>query len=124
MGKGVAINPTDGKVVAPFDGKVTMVYPTKHAIGLTSNTGVEIVVHVGMNTANLHGQYFDVKVENGQEVKKGDLLMEVDLTNILKEGYSLITPIVVTNSKEYLDVLPNEESGNITQNDALLTVLK
>ena len=124
MGKGIAINPTDGEIVAPFDGKVTMVYPTKHAIGLTSDNGIELVIHVGMDTANLHGQYFVVKVKDGQEIKTGDVLMNVDIANILKEGYSCLTPIVVTNSKNYLDVIENVENGLIGKGEQILTVLK
>lgn len=124
MGKGIAIDPEDGIVVAPFDGTITAVYPTKHAIGITSKYGVECIIHIGIDTANLQGKYFDVKVSDNTEVKAGDVLVEVDLANIIKEGYSLITPILISNSKDYLDVLPYEEDGIIVKGEPLLTVLK
>lgn len=124
MGKGIAIDPEDGVLVAPFDGVVTTIYPTKHAIGLTSNQGVECIIHIGVDTANLQGKYFDIKVEQGQNIEKGDLIVEVDLANVLKEGYSIITPIIIVNSVDFLDVLPNEEQGLIMKGESLLTVLK
>ncbi len=124
MGKGIAIDPDEGVIAAPFDGTITAVYPTKHAIGLTSKQGVECIIHIGINTANLQGKYFDVKVREQQEVQAGDILVEVDLAGILKEGYSLITPVIITNSASYLDVLANEESGIIVKGEPLLTVLK
>lgn len=124
MGKGIAIDPEDGIVVAPFAGKVSAIYPTKHAIGLTSEQGVECIIHIGIDTANLQGKYFDVKVSENSVIKAGDVLVEVDLANIIKEGYSLVTPILISNSKDYLDVLANEESGIIVKGEPLLTVLK
>lgn len=124
MGKGIAIDPEDGVVVAPFDGTVTALYPTKHAIGVTSEDGVECIIHVGIDTANLQGKHFEVKVKENQKVKAGDVLLEVDLAAILKEGYSLVTPVLVTNSGDYLDVLPNETEGIIAKSEALLTVIK
>ncbi len=124
MGKGVAIVPKNGTIVAPFNGTVTALYPTKHAIGLTSENGVQVIIHIGMDTANLQGKYFDVKVEQGQTVTAGSTLVEVDLINILKEGYSLVSPIVVANSDDYLDVIPFETSGEIFKGEVLLTVVK
>lgn len=124
MGKGIAIDPEDGVVVAPFDGTVTALYPTKHAVGITSEDGVECIIHVGVDTANLQGKHFEVKVQENQKVKAGDVLLEVDLAAILKEGYSLVTPVLVTNSGDYLDVLPNETEGMIAKSEALLTVIK
>lgn len=124
MGKGIAIDPEDGVVVAPFDGTVTALYPTKHAIGVTSEDGVECIIHVGIDTANLQGKHFEVKVKENQKVKAGDVLLEVDLAAILKEGYSLVTPVLVTNSGDYLDVLPNETEGMIAKSEALLTIIK
>ena len=124
MGKGIAIDPEDGVVVAPFDGTVTALYPTKHAVGITSEDGVECIIHVGVDTANLQGKHFEVKVQENQKVKAGDVLLEVDLAAILKEGYSLVTPVLVTNSGDYLDVLPNETEGMIAKSEALLTIIK
>lgn len=124
MGKGIAVDPEDGVVVAPFDGTVTALYPTRHAVGITSEDGVECIIHVGVDTANLQGKHFEVKVKENQKVKAGDVLLEADLAAILKEGYSLVTPILVTNSDEYLDVLPNEREGMIAKSEVLLTVIK
>ncbi len=124
MGKGIAVDPEDGVIVAPFDGTVTALYPTKHAVGITSEDGVECIIHVGVDTANLQGKHFEVKVKENQKVKAGDVLLEVDLAAIIKEGYSLVTPILVTNSDEYLDVLPNETEGMIAKSEVLLTVIK
>ncbi len=124
MGKGIAIDPEDGVVVAPFDGTVTALYPTRHAVGVTSEDGVECIIHVGIDTANLQGKHFEVKVTENQKVKAGDVLLEADLAAILKEGYSLVTPVLVTNSGDYLDVLPNETEGMIAKSEALLTVIK
>lgn len=124
MGKGIAIDPEDGVVAAPFDGVVTTVFPTKHALGLTSDAGVECLIHIGMDTVNLKGKYFDVKVKDGQKVRAGDVLVEADLASIIKAGYSVVTPVLVTNSDEYRDVLPNEQTGIIARQEPLLTVVK
>ena len=120
----IAIDPEDGVITAPFDGTVTAVYPTKHAVGLTSVDGVECIIHVGVDTANLQGKHFDVKVQEGQKVKTGDVISQVDLAAVIKEGYSLVTPVLITNSADYLDVLPNEKSGMIVEGEPLLTVIK
>ncbi len=105
LGKGVAVNPAEGKVYAPVDGKIATLFPTKHAIGIVSNDGAEILIHVGTDTVNLQGKYFDAKVQQGDMVKRGDLLLEFDLEAITNEGYSLITPIVITNSDKYSDIV-------------------
>ena len=89
MGKGIAIDPEDGVITAPFDGTVTAVYPTKHAVGLTTVDGVGCIIHVGVDTANLQGKHFDLKVQEGQKVKTGDVISQVDLAAVIKEGYSL-----------------------------------
>src|SRR5699024_3594210 len=104
VGKGVAIQPVEGKVVSPVDGTVTTLFPTHHAIGITSETGAEILVYVGLDTVKLKGQYFHVQLKQGDEVKQGDLLMEFDMENIQKAGYELVTPIVITYTEEYLNI--------------------
>lgn len=124
MGKGIAIDPEDGTVTAPFDGTVVTVYPTKHAIGLISESGTECIIHIGIDTANLQGKYYDVKVTDGQKIKAGDILAVVDLANIIKEGYSLVTPVLITNSADYLDVLANETGRMIAKSEPLLTIIK
>lgn len=121
LGKGIAIDPTEGKVVAPFDGKVIMVYNTKHAIALTSKEGVEVLIHVGIDTVQLNGKYYDIKVAVGQEVKAGDLLAEFDLKGIQSEGYRTITPIIITNTDTYKEI--TTVSGEMVKmKEALLTI--
>ncbi|MGG5373265.1 beta-glucoside-specific PTS transporter subunit IIABC [Enterococcus sp. AZ196] len=101
MGKGFAVLPSEGKVYAPFDGEVTMLFDTLHAIGLTSTQGAEVLIHVGMDTVNLKGQHFTPKVKVGDQVKAGDLLLEFDLEKIKEAGYLTDTPVVVTNGMPY-----------------------
>ena len=101
MGDGIAIDPTDNKVYAPFDGSVEFIADTKHAVGLKSDDGVELLIHVGMDTVKMNGKGFDVKTKVNERVKEGDLLLEFDRNEIQKEGYSLITPVVITNSCNY-----------------------
>ena len=101
MGNGIAIDPSDNKVYAPFDGSVEFIADTKHAVGLKSDDGVELLIHVGMDTVKMNGKGFDVKTKVNQRVKEGDLLLEFDRNEIQKEGYSLITPVVITNSNNY-----------------------
>lgn len=104
LGKGFAVIPEDGMYYAPFDGEVSMIFPTKHAIGLTSNNGVEILIHIGLDTVELNGQYFESFVEQGQKIKKGDLLMKVDLDKVKEAGYDIVTPVIVTNSDNYRNI--------------------
>ena len=100
LGKGVGIEPTEGKVYAPCDGVISVVFNTKHAIGLESESGAEVLIHIGINTVNLGGKYFDVKVKQGDVVTRGQLIAEVDLEGIRGEGYSLETPLLITNADE------------------------
>lgn len=122
MGKGIAIEPTDGKVIAPFNGEVTALFPTKHAIGLTSDDGVEILIHVGMDTVQLEGDGFTTHFEKGDKVKAGEILIEFDIEAIKEAGFPLQTPVIVTNSSDYLDVLTTDET-EVKSNDYLLTVV-
>lgn len=121
MGKGIAVVPDNGKLYAPFDGVVEAVFKTKHAIGLKSDSGIEILIHIGMDTVNLEGKYFTSHVEQGQSIKAGELILEFDIDAIKKEGYDIITPIVITNSDNYLDVLPAAK-GIIKEKEILLKV--
>ena len=124
LGKGIAIEPSeDGKVFAPFDGVIETAFPTKHAIGLTSDKGVELLIHIGMDTVKLGGNHFISHIEEGQKIKKGDLLMEFDAEKIKEAGYSVITPIVVTNSDNYGDIeATSVDSVNV--GDILLNIKK
>ena len=101
LGNGIAIIPTDGKVYSPVDGKVETMFDTGHAVALTSSTGVEILIHVGLETVGLEGKCFKVHVQNGQKVKKGDLMIEVDLEGIKAAGLNTITPVLVCNSDDF-----------------------
>lgn len=101
MGAGVAIDPAEGRVMAPFDGTVAAVFPTKHAVGLISNDGLEVLIHIGINTVQLQGSHFTAHAKVGDEVTAGDLLVEFDADAIRDAGYSLITPVIVTNEDSY-----------------------
>lgn len=105
LGKGLAVRPSEGKVYAPFDGTVETFFPTNHAVGLKSVDGIELLIHIGMDTVNLEGKYFVPKVKQEDTIKKGQLLLEFDGKAIQEAGYSIDTPIVVTNTKKYLDVV-------------------
>ena len=104
LGKGVAIIPEQNQFYAPVSGEVSVVFPTGHAIGLTSEDGTELLIHIGLDTVQLNGEGFHVKVQQGQKIKQGDLLVEVDLDVIKEKGYSVITPILVTNPDQYQEI--------------------
>ena len=101
MGQGVAVEPTNGLLRVPADGKMVMTFATGHAVGMKSNDGAEILIHIGMDTVNLQGKGFETLVQKGQEVKAGDPLVKFDIDAIKEAGYTVTTPIVITNSKEY-----------------------
>ncbi|MBO5292160.1 MAG: PTS transporter subunit EIIC [Lachnospiraceae bacterium] len=109
LGDGAAIEPEDGMVYAPFDGVVDMVFETKHAIGLHSDSGIELLIHMGIDTVRLEGKYFDVKVKDGDLVKQGDLLCVMDLEGIRQEGYRTVTPVIVTNTEQYAGIRLEKE---------------
>ncbi len=123
MGKGVAIKPSEGKVYAPCDATISVFFPTGHAIGLQADNGVEILIHVGMDTVNLNGKGFTPKAKVGDKVKKGDLLLEVDLKEIEKANLSTITPIIITNSADMKDVVATD-AKTVKNGDKLITVSK
>lgn len=123
MGKGVAVLPGEGKVYAPFDGTVEAILKSKHAVGLKSNDGLEILIHVGMDTVELEGKHFTAHVEMGSTVKKGDLLLEFDKEAIKNAGYEIVTPIIVTNSADYMDVLHTEKTV-VSNEDTIIRVIK
>lgn len=104
MGRGMAIIPTEGKVVAPFDGKVITIFETKHAITLKGDNGVEVLIHIGMDTVALKGKHFESHIKSGESVKAGDLLITFDKEAIEKEGYETVTPVIIANTAEYSEV--------------------
>ncbi|PLS03692.1 beta-glucoside-specific PTS transporter subunit IIABC [Neobacillus cucumis] len=121
MGKGVAIEPSEGKVVAPVNGVVTTLFKTKHAVGITSDNGVEILIHVGMDTVKLEGEHFIAHIQQGDTVKAGDLLVEFDIAKIKAAGCEVTTPVIITNSADYAEINPTEKES-IEQKETLLTV--
>ncbi|MDF2883156.1 MAG: beta-glucoside transporter subunit [Clostridiaceae bacterium] len=122
LGKGIAIEPTEGKIVSPVDGVVTTMFPTGHAVGITSDKGTEVLIHIGMDTVKLNGKYFTIKAKQGEAVKAGQILVEFDIQAIKAEGYSLTTPVVITNSDKYLDIIETD-AKNIDFKQDLLTVM-
>lgn len=108
IGNGMAIIPSKGEVVSPVSGTITTIFPTKHAIGITSDKGVEILIHVGLNTTMLDGKYYTTHMSSGDKVKKGDKIVSFDKDKIEEEGYSVITPIILTNTNDLTDVIVEE----------------
>ena len=123
MGKGIGIEPNDGIVVAPFDGKVVTIFPTKHAIGLVSDNGVEVLIHIGLDTVQLDGKHYEAFVETNAVIKKGQKLIKFDIEGIKKDGYQTTTPVIITNTADYLDVIPTK-SRYVGIEDEVLTVVK
>ncbi len=121
MGKGIAVMPTENYVVAPEDCKVSVIFPTKHAIGLTLDNGVELLIHIGMNTVELNGKYFEQHVEVGSRVSKGTKIVSFDKKAIEKEGYDMTIPVVVTNSTEF-KIIQTVDSGKVDQDTDVIYV--
>lgn len=122
MGKGVAIEPAEGKVYAPADGVISTFFPTGHAIGITTTGGVEILIHVGMDTVEMDGDGFTPVKKQDDAIKKGDLLLEFDIEKIKAAGHPVTTPVIITNSDDYADVLPTD-SAKVIPGDSLITLL-
>ena len=123
MGKGIAIKPAEGKVTSPVTGVVTTLFPTGHAIGLTAEDGTEVLIHIGLDTVQLEGLHFNAHVKQGDQVKAGDLLIDFDQEKIVKAGYDVTTPIIITNSTSYEEIIETEQTA-VIQGDILLTALK
>ncbi|MBP2079383.1 PTS system trehalose-specific EIIBC component [Oceanobacillus polygoni] len=122
MGEGLAIEPTDGKVVAPIDGEVTLTFPTKHAIGLKSKSGIEILIHIGLETVNLDGEGFEVHVNEGDQLSIGDPLVTFDLELIKLKAASSITPIIITNGDTVENLEKTGEANVIAGESQFLQV--
>ena len=122
MGKGIAINPTEGKVVSPINGTVQMIFKTKHAIGLKSDDGTELLIHIGMDTVQLEGRHFEAYVKDGDKVKVGDTLVKFDIDAIKKAGYEVVTPIIVTNTPDYLEIVPKDIEA-VKVGEEILTIV-
>ncbi|WP_408868933.1 beta-glucoside-specific PTS transporter subunit IIABC [Brochothrix campestris] len=122
MGNGVAILPTDGKLYAPTDGEISLVFPTGHAVGMKTTAGAEILMHIGMDTVQLDGQFFETHIEKGARVTKGTLLVTFDIEQIKAAGYELVTPIIVTNTSEYATVKAMAD-GDVKVGEAIIDVV-
>lgn len=123
MGKGIAIEPSKGSVVSPVNGTVVVAFKTKHAIGLVSDSGAEILIHVGIDTVQLDGEHFTSHIKQGDRVKVGDLLVEFDIEKIKAAGYQVTTPVIITNSSNYIGVDPIG-NGTVRQQERLLSLNK
>ena len=121
MGKGIAIEPTVGEAVSPVNGIVTTVFPTGHAIGITSDDGAEILIHIGINTVQLEGKYYSPVVKQGDPVKQGDLLVNFDIEKIKEAGYQVTTPIIITNTSRYVDIIETS-TETVRAKEGLLTL--
>ena len=122
LGKGVAVEPEEGVLYAPADGTISALFPTGHAIGLTTETGLELLMHVGMDTVQLDGKGFKAFVAAGDSVKQGQKLLEFDMKLIQGEGCSLVTPVLVTNSDDFEAVTPSSET-QVRAGDLLLSIM-
>lgn len=123
LGKGVAILPSAGRVVAPCDGHIEMVFDTKHAISMKSDSGIEILIHVGIDTVTLKGEHFTAYVEAGQEVKKGTLLLEFHMEGIREAGLNVISPMVICNTPNYKKIIAHA-GKKVGELDEVLTLVK
>lgn len=119
MGKGIAIKPTENQVYSPIEGEIICVFPTKHAIGIKSDSGVEVLIHIGIDTVQLEGKHFTTYVEQGQKVKKGQLLVEADYQAIEADGYDSTIMIIISNTPDFLDVVPTTKDTINTNEDCL-----
>ncbi|MCM3738347.1 beta-glucoside-specific PTS transporter subunit IIABC [Bacillus cytotoxicus] len=121
LGKGVAIEPSEGKLFSPVSGTVSALFPTNHAIGITTDQGAELLIHIGMDTVQLDGKYFSAHIAQGDHIEKGQLLIEFDIASIQKAGYAVTTPVVITNPDQYDLVIT--EGKNIVAGDRLIELM-
>lgn len=121
LGEGAAVEPSEGKLYAPCDGKIDSVFDTKHAVNMVSDDGVEILLHIGIDTVKLGGQYFEAHVSDGQEVKKGDLLISFDMDKIKAAGYKVTTPLIIGNTDDFASVEPVAQNS-VLAGDMILKI--
>ncbi|MCR2042924.1 PTS sugar transporter subunit IIA [Anaerosalibacter massiliensis] len=121
VGDGVAINPTDGVIVSPCNGKVVQLFPTRHALGIESDDGVEILIHIGLDTVELKGEGFESFVEVGDRVKTGDKLLEVDFDLVEKKGKPIVSPVIITNP-DFVEGISKNSGKVIAGEDEILKV--
>ncbi len=123
LGTTVAIKPSVGKVYAPADGKVEMMIETLHAISLTTESGTEILIHIGIDTVALKGKYFKGYVKEGKEVKRGDLLLEFDIEEIENAGYDLASPVIICNTEDY-EIIERVENTEVKVGETIMKLKK
>lgn len=121
LGKGTAVIPSAGTVAAPFDGTVSVMFETGHAVGLVSDTGIELIIHVGIDTVNLKGRHFHPLKRTGDTVKRGEMLLTFDVQEILDAGYDITTPVIVSNTDRYREVA-SSGNGTVAALDPILSV--
>jgi PTS system beta-glucosides-specific IIC component len=119
LGKGVGIEPTGNEIVAPFDGTISTLFPTKHAIGIVSENGTELLIHIGIETVELNGKFFETHVKQGDYVKRGQLLVSADFAKITEAGYNTQIPVIITNSQDYASI-ESVDSLNVHTKDLLI----
>lgn len=123
LGKGVAIRPSEGRIYAPVDGEVSLLFDTLHAVSVTSSEGVEILVHIGLDTVALKGEHFTAHKKTGDQIRKGDLLITVDLEKVKEAGYDVITPVVICNTDDFKSV--EASTGSLVEpGDTVLALIK
>lgn len=122
IGKGVGIYPIDNQIYAPISGRVTAVFPTKHALGITGDSGVEVLIHIGIDTVELNGQFFEIFVKNNEYVERGQLIASVDFGKVKEAGYDIPVIIIITNTDDYLDVVPTVNT-NVTIDDSIMNII-
>ncbi len=123
LGQGVAIKPNEGRVVAPVDAEVTTIFPTGHAVALRTDDGIDVLIHVGINTVSMEGKGFIKHVENNQRVAAGDLLIEFDIDAIKQAGLSTVSPIVIPNANEFAHVTATD-AAKVAYGEELLAVVR
>ncbi|MFS0782068.1 beta-glucoside-specific PTS transporter subunit IIABC [Bacillus sp. 1P06AnD] len=123
MGRGIAIEPTIGEVHSPVNGTITTIFPTGHAVGITSDDGAEILIHIGIDTVQLEGKYFNAHVKTGDKVTKGQHLIDFDIEKIKGAGYLLTTPVIITNTAQYMDIIETNKEQIAKQEDLLTLVI-
>ena len=119
LGRGIAIKPEVGKMFSPVDGTVALVFDTKHAVSFASEKGAEVLVHVGLDTVKLNGEFYTAHVQTGDAVKKGDLVLEFDMEKIKEAGYELITPVIICNTDDYQDI-ETVTGKSVTAHDVIM----
>ncbi len=122
VGKGVAIIPSDGKFYAPASGTIIALFPTGHAFCINTDDGAELLVHIGLDTVKLKGQYFNIHAAQGDHINKGDLIVEVDIEGVKNAGYDVITPVVVSNHAKFSNL--EKKSGSVAAGEAAILLSK